>query len=314
MFPQLHFGVLLYSVAIVFSSLYSSGCSDSYRPSTQVTPPPGTGATGGGAVGSATAGRPAGRAGSSAPLPSAGAVAPVPRAGGGGSASAGSGAVDPVGFGVRLDGRSVILDVKSPLVAYYQTCTDAMVLQKLDVATGSWVRPIDQRPPSHNNPGYYLDGRYVQPSFSEGCDIVSCQNFGSTNFVASAAEYVQVGVIEVISGGVPVYVPSIETRPLVGSARVVVEYTFRDPMCSTPMTRTLTINLPASDGVCCAIGSPGCGTMGPVGGWAIDYASCRPFFPAPDTYFREAVDSHGCPYLIEDFNRCCGCEDAGVEE
>lgn len=312
MLRQAHLGPLLYSVAIVLGSSFPSGCSDSYRPSTQVIPP-GTGATG--AVGTPTAGRAGGRAGAPAPPPrGAGSFAPVPpRSGAGGGLSAGSGSVDVVGFSVRLDGGSVMLDVNNPLAAFYWTCRDAIVLQKLDVATGTWVRPIDQRPPSHNNPGYYLDGRFVPPSFNEGCDVLACQNFGSTNFVAKAAEYVQVGVVEIVDQGTPVYVPSIETRPLTGSARVVVQYA-SDGMCTAQMSTVLALTLPTSDGVCCAIGNEGCSSTGPAGGWALDYDSCRPFFPSFDTYFRRSVDQHGCPYLLEDVNLCCGCADAGVEE
>lgn len=311
MLRQAHFGLLLYSVAIVFSSPFSSGCSDSYRPETQVIPP-GTGATG--AVGTPTAGRPAGgRAGSAAPSPRAGSVAPVPRSGAGGGLSAGSGSPADVAFSARLDQSSVILDVKNPFAAYYVTCSDALILQKLDIAMGSWVDPTDQRPPSYNNPGYYLDGRFVPPSSDAGCDVRSCQNFGSTNFVAKAAEYVQVGVVEVIHQGVTIHVPSIETRPIAGSVRVVVQYAL-DPMCGGALqSAVLGLTIPTTEGVCCVVGIGGCNSAGPAGGWAIDYDSCRGFWPMPGTYFREAMDARGCPYLIEDFNQCCGCDDAGVE-
>ena len=313
MLEQKRFSSALCGVAIAFGRLTVSACSNSYRPETEVIPGagqgPGPGATG--AVGSGTAGTRGGRAGSRSVPPSpAGSFAPPPGTGGWGAAGASSTAPT---FSARLDGTNVIVEVTNSILAYYLTCNDAVVLQKLDAA-GTWVRPTDDRPPSYNNPGYYLDGRYVAPSFNEGCNVTSCQNFGSRHFVAKAAEYVQTGLVETTVNGSPVFVPSIETRPLRGVLLIEVRYSYGDPNCNTSaQVVQLKVEVPPFDGVCCPPGREGCNSTGPGGGWALDYDSCRDLLPAYDTYYRRYVDSHGCPFLGEDLSQCCGCYDAGVD-
>jgi hypothetical protein len=306
-------GSALCSVAIAFGTLTVSACSNSYRPKNEVIPPagrdPGTGATA--AVGSGTAGTRGGRAGSSSVPPSgAGSDAPPPPDTSG-SGNAGTGSIGPT-FSAHLEGSSVIVDVSNWLAVFYLTCTDALTIEKLDAA-GNWVPSIDHRPPYYNHSGYYLDSQYVPPQSNEGCDIISCQNFGSHHYVAKAAEYFDNGVVELTVNGMHTFAPSIETRPLTGTLLVRVRYSLGDPNCSTTQEVQLKLEVPPFDGVCCPVGSEGCNSTGPGGGWSLDSDSCPGFLPAYDAYYRRFVDPHGCPFLSEDLTQCCGCDDAGVD-
>ena len=48
-----------------------------------------------------------------------------------------------------------------------RTCSNARLEKNVG---GTPVPLVDDRPPSSNSPGYFLDGRYFEPSFNEGCE------------------------------------------------------------------------------------------------------------------------------------------------
>jgi hypothetical protein len=68
-------------------------------------------------------------------------------------------------------------------------------------------------------------------------------------------------------------------------------------------------------GVCCPItGTPPCGCAG-GGGWAASASACTTGGTC-DAWMATTVDAHGCPALVLDGSKCCGCppiRDAGAD-
>ena len=194
---------------------------------------------------------------------------------------------------------------------YFRICTNALRVAKQ--SGGAWVPLRDDRHPSFNNPGYYLDGHYVKPSHNEGCDVWACIRLEDGMTVALAQEYVKTGTLAPPSGEdsdvTPVDV--VETQPFHGELRVEVQYS-KSETCADTEHAVLSLTVP-EDGVCCPIGRAECSSSGPGGGWAPNLESCPAWNIAYDAYFEVEHDPHDCPVLREDTAICCGCppEDAG---
>jgi hypothetical protein len=216
-------------------------------------------------------------------------------------------------FVARMVGDEIVVDVAAGDEVHYRTCRDEARLEKRVGAT--WTRPQDDRPPSANNPGYFLDGKYMWPSFNLGCDYILCAAWDETftRSVARAAEYVKVGTRDK-----PAYAPAnaaspvdvIESRPLSGELRVRITYS-KDAECSASEQATAPITVP-QDGVCCPIGLTQCSSDGPGGGWAPTLDACPEWSMGFDVGYMITTDIRGCERLIEDNSACCGCvPDAG---
>jgi hypothetical protein len=189
----------------------------------------------------------------------------------------------------------------------YLTCSGAVKLEK---QVGSqWKAPQDDRYPSASNPGFYLDGRFIEPSQNMGCDQRSCEIHDDKIFVARALEYVETGTqaaptdAPTATGTVPV----VESRPLSGTVRIALVYSY-DEACDGTKTTEVTFDIPA-DGVCCPIAEAGCSNENPpTGGWAPTLDACPDWNVQFEAYYDRRTDPWGCPVLVRDNTVCCGCE------
>lgn len=222
--------------------------------------------------------------------------------------------VPPVGFKARVKaGGAVMLETFSIKPLYMLTCSSAFSLEQ--PYAGSWVPLRDDRPPSYMNPGYFLDGVFVPPSFNEGCDVLTCRPLGPTVDVPLfALEYVQLGSISAPPGsGISGTIPAIESRGRRGDLRLRLNYS-EDSNCSRFTEATIDFFVP--DGECCYVGPEGCNASNAGGGWTPSPGDCPALFPSSGTYYTARVDGFGCAKLIPDPQRCCGSncgdEDAGV--
>jgi hypothetical protein len=210
--------------------------------------------------------------------------------------------VEP-GFRVYLLGISIVLEMRTTTTArfWYLTCQNAIRVEKHE--DGAWIAMRDDRHPSASNPGYYLDGKYVPASSNLGCDAVGCEQFGKTQEVGRAEEYVKTGT-KAPPAGQPAdtgEVDVVETRPFHGDVRVHLDYS-RNAHCDPTDEVSLPLTIP-EEGVCCPTASVNC-EGGPLGGWAPSLAQCSQSI-ITDSAFRESTDAHGCPILIEDDSVCC---------
>ena len=249
------------------------------------------------------------------------------------TATAGSRAPDPnteqlpqpparVSFTPRLEGDVILVDVTSPIPLFRLSCSNAVVLQRRE--GDAWVAPRDERPPSYQNPGYYLDGAFVPRAFNLGCDAVGCFSLSVSDpiYVGPAREYVRTGSKappedRVPASGppaVPAQVDVFESRPLSGRVLITIKY-FEDSSCGEESSAALEFTIPTPDqGVCCPIGTAGCSSAGPGGGWAPTLDACRPWTVVYDAMVVPRDDARSCPALALDDDICCGCVpgDAGV--
>lgn len=216
-------------------------------------------------------------------------------------------------FSIELQGAQLLVHDSDEAPLYMLSCSGATAMEKADAA--AWVAPADERHPSSHNPGYYLDGEYIEPEFSLGCDIVSCYEAQDPIYSALAYEYVKVGsepapavmVDPRIADRVADPADTVETRPLSGKVRVRVRY-FRDAECQRELFQEQEIVIPEPDeGVCCPVGDEGCSVEGPGGGWAPTLDACAPFSQQFDTLFELGDDPRGCPTLGANSAFCCNC-------
>jgi hypothetical protein len=157
-------------------------------------------------------------------------------------------------FSLRLEGDGmVIVEAHTGLQLLQQSCSGwDPVLEK---RAGSDWRPLrDDRHPFWNNPGYFLDGRYVEPSSNLGCDYNECTaTFGSGEIRAGyAREYVKTGTRALSSeeedagfADVEAVDPAdmIETRAFHGPLRVRFKYSLLE-RCDTSREVALQIEVP----------------------------------------------------------------------
>ncbi len=217
-----------------------------------------------------------------------------------------------VTFQARLDGDQIVVDVLGGQSLHAQSCSGSTQVEK-QTASGQWASLQDDRYPSFNNPGYYLDGVFVRPEFNLGCDVVGCDSLPLQIFLGYARQYVKTGEKPAPAGETTAKSPApvVETRAFQGTLRITIKYS-TGASCDATQQVVLQLVVP-KDGVCCPIGLPGCSSSGPGGGWARSLTECRTWSPEYDVYFAAVSDVHGCPALAADNAQCCGCvSDAGM--
>lgn len=146
-------------------------------------------------------------------------AAPVP-------APDGGNAQDGVTFDVVLDADNVVfVEVSDRSMIQESLCGNTYLAKKNEL--GAVVPLQDDRPSGANNPGYYLDDQYVEPSSAYGCDTLGCAALDSDRIrVGLANEYVKVGTL-IAPDGAPnagEVVDQIETRDVVGNLIAHLEY------------------------------------------------------------------------------------------
>jgi len=232
-------------------------------------------------------------------------------AGGDGDGDGGTPAPDA---GVEVDGVTFTAVMEQTTVAVLvstgvdrRRCGSSR-LEKND--DGESVPLIDERPPRHDNPGYYLDARYVEPS-DEACDEIECvgsSGLGSSRHtIGSAYEYVKLGRAPAPAGAANVgeLVDLIETRAFSGDLYVYFNYS--DGLMCEDREVQLELTVP-EEGVCCPVAEGGCTLDGPTGGWARSRDECSPApRPAVDDAWTAEGDPHGCLALEYHPEVCCGC-------
>jgi hypothetical protein len=154
-------------------------------------------------------------------------------------------------FTLRLDDDAVVV---------VEAHTEVQIMQwscsgwdpAIDKRVGATWQPLqDDRHPHHENPGYFLDGEYVEPSFNEGCDALGCfSTFGRGEIRAGyAREYVKTGTRALSSeeedAGVEVDDPAdvVETRAFHGELRVRFKYSLLED-CDAPQELALELEVP----------------------------------------------------------------------
>lgn len=219
-----------------------------------------------------------------------------------------AGPTDPtwVGPGIRVywEGDNVLFVVRQGAAIFSSFCEKAFVLEKREGDT--WVAARDDRPSVYDNPGYFLDGEYVPAKRDPECDRKDCYELGGPYELSPAVEYVKTGTKDAPEGSnatKPV-LDTIERRPLNGKLRARVSYA-RQPDCSDEAAVEVELTVP--EGLCCPVGSAGCSSEGPRGGWAPSLETCRPGRPGFDEYVEIRQDVRGCSALVANEEICCGC-------
>jgi len=189
---------------------------------------------------------------------------------------------DDLALSVFMRGDAIYVHVAGATI-YDRSCSGGPGLDKQD--GDAWVAPQDDRYPDWQNPGYYLDGVFVGPSSNEGCDVVQCSEIPAEVFVARALEYVKVGEQPAPADAPTATSPApvIERRPLRGQKLRITFLYSRTERCDDTQTATLLLDLPAR-GVCCPVGTDGCSSEGPGGGWAPSLDACAPYSIEYDGY------------------------------
>jgi hypothetical protein len=152
------------------------------------------------------------------------------------------------------DDAMVIVEAHTDLQIMRLSCSgwDAVLEKRV---AGDWQPLQDDRHPSWNNPGYFLDGEYVQPSFNLGCDVVYSERafYGGQTQAGHAREYVKTGtralsLEEEDAGTFGEIEPDdpadvIETREFHGELRVRFKYSLL-ANCETPQEVVLQLEVP----------------------------------------------------------------------
>jgi hypothetical protein len=99
------------------------------------------------------------------------------------------------GLAVQVNGQSLSLQVDPKADLRYQTCD---LFEGLDKQVGgAWVSIHDDLPGTYYQrstfDGYMLDGQFVPPSSSAGCDLVECTDLPDGADIGAAIEYVETG-------------------------------------------------------------------------------------------------------------------------
>lgn len=233
-------------------------------------------------------------------------------------------AAQPDGFHARLEGDVVMIDWDGGALSTL-TCSGVSLLEKRE--GDRWVPLRDDRPPSWNSPGYFIDGEYSEPSFNLGCDVVSCYEPNTPLHMGFAREYVKTGTQPIPDGAGDAGIAApilpadpadvIETRAFHGLLRARFTYSLGTE-CAEQLEAIVELEVP-EEGVCCPIGNAGCSSEGPGGGWAPTLDACRPWSIEYDALSVRATDVRDCPVLVQDYDMCCGCaiedgnaQDAGI--
>jgi len=157
-------------------------------------------------------------------------------------------------FTARLSGTQIWLDAQSDRPLFLSSCADEVVLEKR--SGDGWTAPRDDRPPSTEHPGYYLDGVFEPPNMNNGCDISGCYELDESIPVGLAIEYEQVGTMAPPPGSrsPAELVAVIVSHPLEGDLRVRVRYSMTDRLevrrCADEIETTAELTL-AEGSVCC---------------------------------------------------------------
>lgn len=154
---------------------------------------------------------------------------------------------------VAMDGQTLVLKVAPGAHLRYDTCD---LFQGLEERQGTkWVPVRDDLPGTYYQPGtpdgYMLDGKFVPPSLSAGCDYSECGDLPDNADVGDATEYVAAGTTTppadyeyrdpfVRPASIGVY----ESHPLHGvKLRTHVKY-FTDMECKAQHDVTLEVDVP----------------------------------------------------------------------
>lgn len=165
-----------------------------------------------------------------------------------GSDAGRSPAWDPSGMRVYLVGDAIHLGVRDDLQLFTLTCSNAITLQKKQ--GDAWIDRRDERPLYSQNPGHYLDGKYVPAMFNLGCDVLYCTELSKDQVAARAVEVVKTGTRTAPAGSnaKTEVIDVFETRPLEGPVRLRVVYSSTAPRCSDEREALLELTVPP--GVC----------------------------------------------------------------
>ena len=158
-----------------------------------------------------------------------------------------------VGLTVTVEGQTLLLKVDPQAHLRYETCA---LVQGLDQQVGtSWVPVRDDLPGTYyqrSTPdGYMLDGKFVLPSASAGCDLVECDVLPDGQGVGVAVEYVATGTTAPPADYVyedpfvrPDTIDVYESRPLHATrVRTHIEY-FTDTACKDRRKAALEVAIP----------------------------------------------------------------------
>lgn len=112
-------------------------------------------------------------------------------AGCGDSSSGAMGSSNPAGLSVETQEQTLLLKVAPGAHYHYQTCDLFQGIDKL--VDGKWTPLTDDLPGTYyqdsSSDGYMLDGMFVAPSASAGCDLVQCEALPDGQDVGVAIEY-----------------------------------------------------------------------------------------------------------------------------
>jgi hypothetical protein len=143
---------------------------------------------------------------------------------------------DGITFTVVLEDDEVLFEISDPSAIELLECGSTRLERRTGL--GGVVPLQDDRPPSHNSPGYFLDGEYSPPRMNNGCDIAGCSGSASERVrIGFAREYVKIGT-QPAPLGAPnegEIVDVIETRAFSGDLVAYLAYSRASDECQERM-------------------------------------------------------------------------------
>ncbi len=160
-------------------------------------------------------------------------------------------------FGYDTEQRGIWLEVQdAPLISVI-TCTDYARLYAVEGGGDRLLEPVDEL--VDPQAGYYLDGQFVPPDLTGGCDDPSCAPATKNRFFVSNLEYKTVGTQPLPEGyadhfpegwvsELPTELPDVVSVVYEGPARLVLYYYPQDDCFEDDNPRAATLPVFVSDG------------------------------------------------------------------
>lgn len=197
-----------------------------------------------------------------------------------------------------LRGADIVVSLESSRPLYSVLCATDF---KLETRVGDSWQPLRNDAPGHDayHDGYYLDDLYIPPTLGLGCDQQVCWESRGVAGGGAAVETIAAGTrppppwvqSEHLADPAPLFL----TQPVSGPVRAELTY-FTDARCQSPLTVSVELDVP-EDGVCCPVGTAGCASSGPAGGWAATLETCDDGGFAFSDRSELVTDSRGCAAL-----------------
>lgn len=90
----------------------------------------------------------------------------------------------PIVSSIKQEGDHIVVNFAPESKGYYQACTDHDIALFLNESEERRKLMLDHESLGEWYVGYYLDEEFVYPTFDEGCDVLSCEQWGNQTSVS----------------------------------------------------------------------------------------------------------------------------------